>query len=633
MLLQPILLVWGSSLLRHSQAASTPLIPSLPQHAVASDSDTTSARIQNIIMDPDPFPEEDKSYTKYSHYPPYCSTPQEMDKRAIPPLSNDDTTVQTQLVHVTALIRHGSRTPFAGAPSYKCWNGYWESQDTGVWNCDLLTYMSPPASTKEKGKEVDEHGNLLDEEPDFLFEKRYDALLPEQTATGISGSIQTGNILNGTCQMGQLLARGYEQELSNGKHLRQAYFYDGDNTADEHAAADPRMRLWDLTKENSSVLPHDPSIIGDPTKAIFQEPNLKYRADDEQRTLMSGQVLLRGLFGPELAATGDDETAVIKLHTADYNVDVLTPNEKVCPRGGELRSEAYASDEYKSWALTSIEAKTTKSLMKVKFGIDEVPEDILDCMMTTICTDRNLPDALNDYDGTGNGNFEVVSDFAVENFTFPYKYNDGAYSKLGMGPLWLEIMSNILQIVDSTNHPTTSGMPPPKLALFSGHDTTLMPILATLGEQVWSGKEWSPYASMLQIEIHKFLDTDERYPSGYAFRLIYNGNVLTSKMDECSAADLCDVQVLVKQVMSFASNYEDGNCATKVQTAKESKIGEMKDVTVNLLSTPVGVTMVLLLVVVSMALGSLTTCFIIRRRLRKEYNYTDTLALADLSMT
>ena len=39
--------------------------------------------------------------------------------------------------------------------------------------------------------------------------------------------------------MGQLLARGYEQELSNGKHLRQAYFYDGVNTAEEHAAADP----------------------------------------------------------------------------------------------------------------------------------------------------------------------------------------------------------------------------------------------------------------------------------------------------------------------------------------------------------------------------------------------------------
>eukprot|EP00984_Skeletonema_dohrnii_P014009 scaffold5861_cov98-Skeletonema_dohrnii-CCMP3373.AAC.7 len=623
MLLQPLLLL--GSLLSHSQAAR-PLILSTPQHAVASD---TNAISQSINLDPDPFPEEDKTYTKYEHYPPYCSTPQEMEKRAIPPLS--DTNIQTQLVHVTALIRHGSRTPFSGAPSYKCWNGYWESPDTGVWNCDLLTYMSPPATTKEKGKEVDEHGNLLDEEPDFLFEKRYDALLSKQTNGG--GSIESGNILNGTCQMGQLLARGYEQELSNGKHLRQAYFYDGDKTADEHAAADPRMRLWDLTKDDNSI-PSHASQIGDPTKVIFQEPNLKYRADDEQRTLMSGQVLLRGLFGPELAATGDDETAVIKLHTADYTVDVLTPNGKVCPRVEELRNEAYESEEYKSWVQSSIEAKTTKSLMKDEMGIDEVPEVILDCMMTTICTDRNLPDALNDYDGTGGGNFEVVADFAVNNFTFPYKYNGGAYSKLGMGPLWLEIMSNILQIVDANHHPpTSSGMPPPKLALFSGHDTTLMPILATLGEQVWSGKEWSPYASMLQIEIHEVLDTDERYPSGYAFRLIYNGNVLTSKMEECSAAELCDIQVLVKQVMSFASEYGDENCAAMVKSTRESKMGEIKDVTVNLLSTPGGAMTLLLLVVISMALGSVATCFIMRRRLRREYKYADTLALTELSMS
>jgi hypothetical protein len=48
-----------------------------------------------------------------------------------------------------------------------------------------------------------------------------------------------------------------------------------------------------------------------------------------------------------------------------------------------------------------------------------------------------------------------------------------------MGPLWSEIMANILPIVDPS-----SGTPPPKLGLFSGHDTTLMPILATLGDRV-----------------------------------------------------------------------------------------------------------------------------------------------------
>lgn len=585
----------------------------------------------------DPFPAEDTSYTRYAHYPPYCSTTEEIEKRAIPPLSNNNNNIPTtQLVHVTALIRHGSRTPFAGAPSYQCWNGYWDSPDTGIWNCDLKTYMSPPATTKEK-HEVDGEGNLIEEEPDFLFEKRYDALsLSSEGGT-------TGNILNGTCQMGQLLAKGYEQELRNGKHLREAYFYDGENTVDgQHAAADPRMRLWDLTKhtnEGRSVV-----SVGDETKAIYQEPNLRYRADDEQRTLMSGQVLLRGLFGPELLAGSgdnddDDETAVIKLHTADYTVDVLTPNGKICPRVAELHNEAYESDEYKKWIETSLEVKTVNTFMKEKMGLDTVPEDILDCMMTTICTDRKLPDVLNDWVSEGDGGmFDRVANFAVKNFTFPYKYNDGAYSKVGMGPLWLEIMSNILQIVDPSYHPSSSlgssPPPPPKLALFSGHDTTLMPILATLGDKVWSGAEWSPYASMLQFEIHQVLDTDERFPSGYAFRLIYNGNVLTSKMDECSeSSDLCDAQVLVRQVMSFANKYEDASCATKNQERMESKIGEMKHATDNLINTPGGILVMCFVALISMALGGVITCILMRRRFRKEYKYTDTLALTELSMS
>jgi hypothetical protein len=49
----------------------------------------------------------------------------------------------------------------------------------------------------------------MEEEADFLFEKHYDALVLE------SGN-RTGNELNGDCQLGQLLMRGYEQELMNG---------------------------------------------------------------------------------------------------------------------------------------------------------------------------------------------------------------------------------------------------------------------------------------------------------------------------------------------------------------------------------------------------------------------------------
>jgi len=595
---------------------------------------------------------EGSEYSKYAKYPPYCSIPEEMEKRAVPPLQGDSNSDSSKLIHVTALIRHGARTPFASAPEYQCWNGFWDDHETGIWNCDLKTYVSPPAATKEK-KEFDSEGGLIEEEPDFLFEKRYDALT--------INTDRTGNELNGTCQKGQLLMRGYDQELQNGLHLRQAYFYDGDNTADEHAASDPRMRLWDVTKNSNEGRRESTPVIGDPTKHIFQEPNLHYRADDEQRTLMSGQVLLRGLFEPELLSTGDDEAAIIRLHTADYPIDVLHINQAVCPKTTALFDEAYASDEYKRWIENSEEVNIVKKFAKEELGMDVIPYTILDCLMTTICTDRTLPASLNDYDGSlgptpwnefvessstsameeGSEDytamFERIANFAIKNFTFSYKYNNAAYPKLGMGPLWKEIMANILPIIDSANNPP-SDTPPPKLALFSGHDTTLMPILATLGDKVWDGTEWSPYASMIQLEIHETTDSTN-FASGYAFRLIYNGKVLTSLVDGCSASsELCDSQVLVKQVMPFAK-YKERDCASTPLTpstappAEEGLVTEMKDATETLVTAPGGISVIFFMIVVSMALGSMVTFFLMKKQMQRTRGYRQgSMALGELSM-
>lgn len=583
-----------------------------------------------------------------------------------------------------------------GPPSYQCWNDYWTNANTGIWNCHLKTYISPPAASKEDSMVVvDGSGGMMiieEEMPDFLFEKRYDALsIHSPLDIGTSDAdvaddnnnnnilySTTGNHLNGTCQVGQLLHRGYDQELRNGLHLRQAYFYDGNKTADEHAASDSRMRLWDLTidddgdggNSSSNNTNNGGGRIGDPTKPIYQEPNLRYRADDEQRTLMSGQILLRGLFEQELlAAEKDDETAIIRLHTADYDVDVLTPNSPTCPKTLDLYNEAYQSDEYKAWIEKSMEAKTVQSFVTNELGLDEMPSSILDCLMTTICTDRSLPDSLNDYDGSlgttpwdegghsmGSSMnditrvdkaytniFEQMTNFAVKNFTFPYKYNHGAYPKLGMGPLWKEIMANILPIVDSSSSQPSSGAsqppppPPPKLALFSGHDTTLMPLLATLGDEVWSGTEWAPYASMLLIEIHEILNHDPDFPSGYAFRLIYNGNILTSKMDGCNeGSELCDSQVLVKQIMPFAK-YKERDCASTsssivVPTPADDLVTEMEMATHNLLVAPGGVWVIVVLVLSSMAVGSILMWCLMRCRMRKYHSYKSETVLGDLSM-
>ena len=52
------------------------------------------------------------------------------------------------------------------------WDGYWDDEETGIWNCDLKTYISPPAATKEKGQFVDGQG-LLEEVKDQFFTYAY----------------------------------------------------------------------------------------------------------------------------------------------------------------------------------------------------------------------------------------------------------------------------------------------------------------------------------------------------------------------------------------------------------------------------------------------------------------------------
>lgn len=80
------------------------------------------------------------------------------------------------------------------------------------------------------------------------------------------------------------------------------------------------------------------------------------------------------------------------------------------------------------------------------------------------------------------------------------------HAKLGMGPLWAEILDNIYPFIMEGPDAYFEEMPvAPKLAVFSGHDTTIMPLLASLGENLWNETDWPPYASMFIIEVSSFL--------------------------------------------------------------------------------------------------------------------------------
>ncbi len=426
-------------------------------------------------------------YTKYENYPEYCSTPQQMNRRQIPPLRDSDRLIgETRLVHVTAVIRHGARTPWSGEET--CWQGFWnETSDTSRWDCDLTTVMAPPDPNTIAQQEEDSNTrNWLPDDAFFLFEKIFDAL-----NSGENGALT--NELKGTCQKGQMLLQGYEQEILNGRFLRKAYGYKNNDYSH-----DERMRLLDL----SFLSTDNPNEKG---KHPWDPDHLYFRADDDQRTVMSGQVLLRGLFEEEVAATFAAEGTYpnIVVHTADRTQDVMDANNRVCPRLEQIENDALQSQEYQAFN-NSEQMQALRWFARDKLGTLDTLH-MLDCLMTTICTDRTLPDPINDFDFTQssqrdeNSMFQALAQSDIQSYNLVMKYNNAEIAKLSMGPLWAEIMENIHPWLYPDDFPKNTRAP--KLAIFSGHDTTIMPLLASIDPNLWNDTEWAPYASMMLVEV------------------------------------------------------------------------------------------------------------------------------------
>lgn len=576
----------------------------------------------------DQFDSKSKWYTRYQNgYPEYCSTEAQMNQREIPPVQKPlfaTPDQQTKLLHVTSIIRHGARTPYA---DYKCWNG-WEYQS---WDCNLNSLSAPPSKFAVEHLEL-EGADATGQEGEglfFFFEKIFDSLQDPP---------QLRNSLNGTCQVGQLLLRGYVQELHNGRMLRRTYIRDDNGVMSDDGttakAIPDEMVLFDLNKD-VSIRP-------------YEEPYLYYRTDDDERTIMSGQVLIRGMFEDLLqkhsTQLGNQSEPVIRVHTADKIRDILSPNPEICPRLRQLWKDAESSREYVERFVKSDEAKAMKQLMADLGG--EFQEAAQDCIMTTICNDKELPEILNDYgDESDNSQnyLQRLSEFSYLPFNYALMYNDAAYSKLAMGPMWVSILSNILPHVQPIHWKSVFPLlrindDAPKLALFSAHDTTIMSLMAALDKSLWDEADWPPYASLLVIEIHQMSNFDKSiYPSERAFRLLYNGKVLTEKVDGCSSSiELCDISHFLKLASPVATN--DRDCGEK-EPRLQKELNDIK----HFLLTKDGLISASLLILFSAALGGIVTYYFLTknplRSIRNKYNrapsvqYEETLPSGVKKMT
>ncbi|KAF7456080.1 Histidine phosphatase superfamily (branch 2) family protein [Cryptosporidium felis] len=496
----------------------------------------------------------------------FCAEPKIFEEtRKIPKIRNEKLFESLELIQVQSIIRHGARTP---TKYHKCWEGMNQS-----WNCDELITTVQAAAFDMKNKTQT-----------LEFSKHYDIR-------------QWENNLNGTCKMGQLILQGYEQHRINGKLMARAYFKPNDN----------------LVSRNGL------NIGTDYRKEIY------VRSSDMQRTTVSAAALLTSLLEEVI---GKEETfgffQKFPLHTMDIQSDYLFANSNVENITDYLRSALNSKsyfgivEEHQS-LYKELETKIRTPQLK-----DLWPGDIMDCIMTTICTGNHdkLPN------GFMENNLLNRTISAIEKeLSLIYTWNDSILSKSEMSRLLFDIRDYILDIIlhnesqknglinikrvcsrnsksgykggteknfgfefgfghaldlvsqtqtsddllyfltplclkienDLENTNNKIGIKVPKFILYSGHDTTIIPTLASL--QIWD-EHWPPYASTFIIEVyhnpsdfsgslHNYFKDDnmdeiqDLLP--YYVRLLYNGVVITDKLDECHGNELCHISSFFKR--------------------------------------------------------------------------------------
>ena len=275
--------------------------------------------------------------------------------------------------------------------------------------------------------------------------------------------------LPGTCELGQLLDEGYAQHAALGAALRDAY-----------------------VGGRVGALPAGPATA---------------RSTDLSRTRQSAVALLDAFF------RGTGRAPPEALETTDFASDDAYPNVLECPRLADLERRAYASDAFAAWNATAdrrdLDARLGSKLgAGFSYGLDMAGGHLLDCVYASVC-DGAAPGPLSPED---------VADLGAQadaRESFKLEHEGRAYARLAAQPLLGRLRRGL-----------GGGA---SFALHSAHDTSVMPLLASLG--AGDGK-WAPYASAVVVERW----TSRASGEGFV-RVAYDGAPVV--VDGCGGGELC----------------------------------------------------------------------------------------------
>eukprot|EP00918_Siedleckia_nematoides_P093408 GHVU01205015.1.p1 GENE.GHVU01205015.1~~GHVU01205015.1.p1 ORF type:complete len:562 (-),score=110.41 GHVU01205015.1:76-1761(-) len=452
------------------------------------------------------------------------------------------------------------------------------------------------AAATSRGKEGP--GGELD--VSLLFPKQFDVQERE------------GKSMSGGCTYGQLLPEGYDQEAVNGVLLAEAYFLpsaetsdssnnlpkgndkengsdndnqDGDNDKDSKrkrrgGVRKPLIDLRDVFDTEMQELDRMEKAANKGDQRISRRqrrrgavdkggcvPLDKYlylRSTDIERTRVSGATVTTAMLRAAANAAAqrgvpvDNMCRAVDMHLMDIREETMFPNKRTNP-GLAAAVEAFG----RSRELRTLEKKLKSTSEEVRQVVglpknEALPEDLMDCVMTSVCTGQNhiIPTALRPGTKLHNSaitgvqqlvalehtwqdslisrsgiatfmrtlrrhvalalagnrgesllelsnrypdNFDWISDQARKTGLKEQGENGegvGDKTKAEKGALQGASRSSSSDGDGGTNHDEETQ----RLRLYSGHDTTLLAVLASLGGTVFDGI-WPRYASMVGLEV------------------------------------------------------------------------------------------------------------------------------------
>lgn len=305
--------------------------------------------------------------------------------------------------------------------------------------------------------------------------------------------------LLGTCMPGQLTTLGYEQHIKLGSLLRKRYVKEA--------------HFLPETFSRSLLPPHEFYV----------------RSSLYDRTIESAQALLKGFFPAR--ATGEEGQFLIQVrHTFNENM-YARPEPNVCPVLMRSLQHMFQSEQHRHLLhrMQSVIKRRgfdpqQSNVPSMEQRLSRLHPNMLNTSLdSALIHGHELPFFLRPEDATD------IRVLAAEENQLEFVTSEEArkITRLTIGNFFNNVVS---------------GFSSYRMAIYSAHDSTIIPMMAALG----SLREHAPLASNLIFEVWRNNSSGQRY-----VHILYNGSPVSIKQTQHAPEGLCAWDDFMKQVGPF----------------------------------------------------------------------------------